>query len=240
MSDTWLDILRAVRLIEAALFTVDATAPAVTGPGGAVVASLTSQAVVRTIEVDLADLVRSGASLGWGDLVERLLEMVRAHLLTVAPEQTTWLGGLRDDGVGRALGKLHLRPAHPWTLRELGRQAGLSRSALAVRFEQAIGIPPMRYLARWRIQLAAALLAGTAMRLAEIAERVGYGSETSLSRAFKRLVGVAPASWRARSAHGQAAPWLGATLQVVEDREVSREGSRISGLESAGGATEQA
>ena len=72
----------------------------------------------------------------------------------------------------------------------------MSRSVLAERFAQFVGVPPMQYLAQWRMQLAASLLAGTSLGLAEIAEQVGYGSETALSRAFKRLVGVAPADWR--------------------------------------------
>jgi AraC-like DNA-binding protein len=72
----------------------------------------------------------------------------------------------------------------------------MSRSMLAERFAYFVGIPPMQYLAQWRIQLAASLLRTTTVSLAEIADRVGYGSETALSRAFKRLVGVAPASYR--------------------------------------------
>jgi AraC-like DNA-binding protein len=67
---------------------------------------------------------------------------------------------------------------------------------LAERFHHYVGVPPMQYLARWRMQLAASLLSSTNVSLAEVAERIGYGSEAALSRAFKRLVGVAPSAWR--------------------------------------------
>ena len=72
----------------------------------------------------------------------------------------------------------------------------MSRSVLAERFAHFVGVPPMQYLAQWRMQLAATLLASTSLGLAEIAEQVGYGSEAALSRAYKRWVGVAPADWR--------------------------------------------
>jgi AraC-like DNA-binding protein len=115
---------------------------------------------------------------------------------SLPPENVGWLAGLRDDAVGRALAKLHERPAHGWSLDELAREVGISRSVLAERFAHFVGVPPMQYLAQWRMQLAATLLSSTSMSLAEIAERVGYGSETALSRAYKRWVGVAPADWR--------------------------------------------
>jgi AraC-like DNA-binding protein len=124
------------------------------------------------------------------------VEVVRRHLATLPPDQRGWLAGLRDEQVGRALGKLHEQPAHPWSLDELARAVGVSRSVLADRFVQFLGLPPMAYLAQWRMQLAATLLSATAIGLGDVAERVGYGSEAALSRAFKRLVGVAPAVWR--------------------------------------------
>ena len=95
--------------------------------------------------------------------------------------------GLRDETVGRALGKLHDRPAHAWSLDELAREVGTSRSVLAERFAHFVGVPPMQYLAQWRMQLAATLLSSTSMTLAEIAERVGYGSETALEPRLQAL-----------------------------------------------------
>jgi AraC-like DNA-binding protein len=140
---------------------------------------------------------RAGGDCVLARLSELLfVEVVRRHLATLPPESPNWLTGLRDDSIGRALGKLHDRPAHAWTLDDLAREVGLSRSVLAERFAHFVGVPPMQYLAQWRMQLAATLLSSTSLGLAEIAEQVGYGSETALSRAYKRLVGVAPADWR--------------------------------------------
>lgn len=149
-----------------------------------------------------AALAESSAQSAGGECVlARLSELlfvvlVRRYLASLPPENVGWLAGLRDEGVGRALGEIHERPAHAWSLEDLARQVGLSRSVLAERFTAFVGIPPMQYLARWRMQLAANLLTDSSMTLAEIAERVGYGSETALSRAYKRYVGVAPADWR--------------------------------------------
>jgi AraC-like DNA-binding protein len=124
------------------------------------------------------------------------VEVVRRHLSALPPENLGWLAGLRDESIGRVLGKLHDRPAHDWSLDELAREGGMSRSVLAERFAHFVGVAPMQYLAQWRMQLAATLLSGTSLSLAEIADRIGYGSETALSRAYKRRVGVAPAEWR--------------------------------------------
>jgi AraC-like DNA-binding protein len=140
---------------------------------------------------------REGGGVVLARLSELLfVEIVRRYLSTLAPDQIGWLSGLRDPSIGHALTRLHGRPAHEWTLDELAREIGMSRSALAERFTHFVGVPPMQYLAQWRMQLAATLLSGTSMSLAEIASEVGYGSETALSRAYKRWVGVAPADWR--------------------------------------------
>jgi AraC-like DNA-binding protein len=98
--------------------------------------------------------------------------------------------------VGRSLSLLHARPRHSWTLEDLAKEVGASRSVLADRFASLVGMPPMQYLAQWRMQLTSELLSGTGASLAEISQRVGYGSEAALSRAFKRIVGVSPAHWR--------------------------------------------
>jgi len=126
------------------------------------------------------------------------IEVVRRYVAQLPPEGVGWFAGLRDENIGRALQKLHERPAHDWSLEGLAKECGLSRSVLAERFAQLVGVPPIQYLAQWRIQLAASLLRDGKASLAEIAERVGYGSEAALSRAFKRQVGVAPALYRRR------------------------------------------
>lgn len=126
------------------------------------------------------------------------VEMVRRHVEGLAPARTGWLAGLADAHVGRALAALHARPAAPWTLSALAREAGLARSSLAQRFAGLIGEPPMSYLTRWRMQLAAGLLARSHEVVGNIALQVGYESEAAFNRAFKKLVGAPPASWRRR------------------------------------------
>ncbi|MCR0981319.1 AraC family transcriptional regulator [Roseomonas populi] len=124
------------------------------------------------------------------------VEAVRTHLAALPEGSGGWLGGLRDPQVGRALGLLHGRPAHPWTLDDLAREAGLSRTALHERFAALVGRPPMQYLTHWRMQLAATRLAQGGDKVVSIAVEVGYESEAAFNRAFKRLVGMPPAAWR--------------------------------------------
>jgi AraC-like DNA-binding protein len=124
------------------------------------------------------------------------VDAVRRYVEALPPEGTGWLAGLRDRFVGRALALLHERPAEAWTIDELGRQVGLSRSALHERFVQFVGQPPMQYLAHWRMQLASGLLRSSNSTVAAIALEVGYDSEAAFARAFKRLVGMPPAAWR--------------------------------------------
>jgi len=131
------------------------------------------------------------------------VEVLRRHIDSLPPEQTGWLAGMRDPGVGRALALLHDRPAEPWTLEKLSEEAGLSRSSLHERFVHFIGQPPMQYLARWRMQVASGLLRDTSAKLVEISLAVGYESEAAFSRAFKREVGVSPGAWRREKRGGR-------------------------------------
>ena len=110
--------------------------------------------------------------------------------------RTGWLAGLGDRIVGAALNALHARPAHAWTLEDLAREAGTSRSVLAERFQQLVGSSPMQYLTQWRMLLAANLLCRSRAPLLRIAEEVGYQTDTAFSRAFRREYGAPPAAWR--------------------------------------------
>jgi AraC-like DNA-binding protein len=138
---------------------------------------------------------------GSAAVLERVSEMVfvdsaRRYLESLPDDASGWLAALRDRHVGRAIELMHARPADPWTIDELGRQVGLSRSALHERFVLLVGQPPMQYLTHWRMQCGARLLRAGRDTVATIALEVGYDSEASFARAFKRLVGQPPATWR--------------------------------------------
>ena len=126
------------------------------------------------------------------------IEVVRQYLETLPPEQAGWLAGLRDPFVGRALSLLHGEPARDWTIEELAREAGVSRSVLAERFTALVGIPPIQYLAKWRMQMAWGMLSRGSVNMATVAAEIGYGSEAAFSRAFKKVVGEPPSAWRRR------------------------------------------
>lgn len=125
------------------------------------------------------------------------IEVVRRYGESLPVKSSGWLGALGDPHVGRALRLLHASPARPWTLPDLAREAGVSRSVLAERFTASLGMPPMTYLQNWRMQIAESLLLGGSTPLAHIAETVGYESEAAFSRAFKRCTGQSPAARRA-------------------------------------------
>jgi AraC-like DNA-binding protein len=144
-----------------------------------------------------------GAREGGENVLARLSELmfveaVRRYIETLAPSETGWLAGLRDPLVGQALAALHGDPRDSWTVEKLARHVGASRSVLAEQFTALVNLPPMQYLALWRMQLASRLLTEGG-RLASVAAAVGYESEAAFSRAFKKLVGQPPAAWRRES-----------------------------------------
>jgi AraC-like DNA-binding protein len=140
---------------------------------------------------------RIGSECVLGRLSELMfVDVVRRYLETLPAERTDWLAGLRDPFVGRALAALHRSPARAWTLQLLARDSALSRSAMAERFMQFVGQPPMQYLTSWRMQLAAIHLRAGTDSVAAIANQVGYESEAAFSRAFKKVVGTPPSEWR--------------------------------------------
>jgi AraC-like DNA-binding protein len=129
-------------------------------------------------------------------LAETLFVEALRWQLRCAQGHGGWLAGLQDPQVGRVLSLLHALPDRPWTVDELAREAAMSRAALAKRFVELVGQPPIQYLAGWRMNLARDLLRGGTLGIAEIAERVGYESEAAFNRAFRRVVGLPPATWR--------------------------------------------
>ena len=150
--------------------------------------------------------LRAGSATVLGKLSELLfVEAVRRCIDALPADQKGWLAGVRDRFVGRALSLLHAQPAHAWTVDELARKVGLSRSALAQRFTDLLDQPPMQYLARWRLQIAAQELVIGKKSLAAVAEQVGYDSEAAFNRAFKREFGMPPAGWRKNRSKGDGA-----------------------------------
>lgn len=140
-----------------------------------------------------------GAELIMNRLVEVIfIQCIRGWLRASEGARQGWLSALRDPLVARALSRMHQSPAHPWTVEELGRCVGLSRSVFSERFARAVGEPPLSYLTRWRMQLSAArLLSEPNESLKEIAEAVGYQSVAAWNRAFRRFADRPPAEWRA-------------------------------------------
>lgn len=129
-----------------------------------------------------------------------VIQAIRAWLARDPAASTGWLGALKDPQLGRAISAVHRDPSAPWTVEALAQAAGMSRSAFAARFHTTVGETPIQYVTRWRMHVAHSLLADGSLTLAQIAERLGYGSEAAFSRAFKRSCGSPPgAVRRARS-----------------------------------------
>jgi AraC-like DNA-binding protein len=155
------------------------------------------------LENSILHLVEEAGSgqVGSAAMLARLSEALfvdtlRRYIAGLPEQQVGWLAGARDPIVGKSLGLLHRRVAHPWTIANLADEVGISRSGLVERFTRYLSEPPMTYLTRWRLQLAAQLLEKTSRGVAEIAAEVGYESEAAFNRAFKREFGQPPGKYR--------------------------------------------
>lgn len=146
--------------------------------------------------VDEAASGRVGSEAMLTKLSEALFVDTLRRYVNNLPQQQGWLAGARDAVVGRSLALLHGRVAHAWTIARLADEVGMSRSALVDRFSRYLGEPPMAYLTRWRLQLAAEALKRTSRGVADIAFGVGYQSEAAFSRAFRREFGQPPGQFR--------------------------------------------
>ena len=132
------------------------------------------------------------------------LQAVRQHMDSMPESASSWLAGLRDEQVGRALRLIHTQPAADWSLASLAKKSGASRSVLAERFARFTGEPPMRYVGRWRMQIASSLLTD-GESIGRVADGVGYRSEAAFQRAFKKFVGVTCGEWRKRTERSMGA-----------------------------------
>ncbi len=146
------------------------------------------------------DASRPGGEAVLAKLSEALfVETLRRYIALLPQEQTGWLAGVRDPEVGKALALLHRQPAHPWTIASLAKEVGSSRSVLAERFRRYLSETPIAYLTGWRLQLGAQMLTSSSRSVMQIAAEVGYESEPSFNRAFKREFGLPPARFRSQS-----------------------------------------
>ena len=127
-----------------------------------------------------------------------VVQAIRSWLESDPAARSGWLGALQDRQIGRAIALIHREPARPWTVAALARELAMSRSAFAARFTELVGEPVMQYVARWRMQLALNSLRNEGATVGELASQLGYRSEASFARAFKRVIGVPPGAVRRR------------------------------------------
>lgn len=154
------------------------------------------ESAIRTC-VDGLNAGQAGRQAVFAKLAEALFVETLCRYMDALPSGCTgWLAGARDARVGRALALLHRDPARAWTLPDLARECGASRSVLAERFAELMGEPPLAYLARWRLQLGARRLLASNGKVLQVAGEVGYASEAAFSRAFRREFGVPPGRYR--------------------------------------------
>lgn len=142
--------------------------------------------------------------IGGASVLSRLselifIEVLRRYMESLPREMVSWFTALSDPQLGRAIRLLHSDASRPWTLGDLAREVGVSRTILIEHFNAYLGVAPMSYLFNWRMQIAASMLAGGSATIFTIAANVGYESEAAFSRAFKRFTGMPPAAWRAHS-----------------------------------------
>ena len=153
------------------------------------------------VELLAAESVRDDP--GQSAVLDRLLDLalidtVRSHFSAHPDQAPQWYHALSDELVGASLRLMHDDPAAPWTVAALGASVGLSRASLSRRFSAAVGEPPMAYLKRWRLTLAADHLADPAVAVNQVARLVGYESPFTFSAAFKAHFGVSPSSYRSQ------------------------------------------
>jgi AraC-like DNA-binding protein len=142
--------------------------------------------------------------IGAATIMARLADIVmtliiRAWVESQPPDLTGWLAAIRDPQIGLALARIHRYPGESWSVDALANVAGMSRSMFSERFSALLSVSPARYLLQWRMRLGAAWLHNEHMTVAQVAELLGYESDASFSRAFKRFIGVAPGAFRPRA-----------------------------------------
>ena len=149
------------------------------------------------VAAEESELGGAGSETMLAKLAELMfVEVVRKHIDSLPENSRGWLSGLRDQHVGHAMRLIHGQPAREWSLEALAKEVGLSRSVFANHFAHYVGVSPMHYLGRWRMQLAARRLEIPGISVAQAGAEVGYDSEAAFNRAFKKYVGRPPGAWR--------------------------------------------
>jgi AraC-like DNA-binding protein len=179
-------------------------------PAGSTERPIESQPEAEWWNASLRYLISESAMPGPGNravlarLAESLfVEVLRWQLRFAAQGRGGWLAALHDAQVGRVLSLIHALPDRAWTVDELAEEAGMSRAALGRRFVALVDQSPIHYLTSWRMHLARQLLQESKLGIGEIAKRVGYDSEAAFNRAFHRVVGSPPVTWRLAQCHLQ-------------------------------------
>ncbi|WP_256752157.1 AraC family transcriptional regulator [Mesorhizobium sp. Mes31] len=169
-------------------------------PGQVHVRGVERLSILVKLLIEEAAQRHSGRDLVLTRLIEILL--VESLRLTQTPDAPAGLlRGLGDVRLAEAIRQMHADPARPWTMAQLAKEAALSRSAFFDRFSRSVGVPPMEYLLAWRMALAKDMLRRQEIDIAQVAERVGYGSASTFSTAFSRYVGQPPGRYSKTTAH---------------------------------------
>ena len=157
------------------------------------------QGTLRLMAAEASELRPGGEAVitRLGDIL--VIQAIRCWIETDPAARIGWLGALQDRQIGRALTLVHREPARDWTVGSLAGEVAMSRSAFAARFTELVGEPAMAYVARWRMHIALTALRDEGATVGELADRLGYRSEAAFSRAFKRIIGVAPGAARQTS-----------------------------------------
>ena len=156
--------------------------------------------VVETLVELIANEV-DGRGPGADAVIARLTDVLviyvlRDYVSRLPEDEVGWLGALRDPEIRQALGLMHSRPDKPWTVEELSRAVGMSRSSFFGRFKEVVGESPLQYLTRWRVHVASRLLREDGASVSTAARRVGYATDAAFSNAFKRVMGIRPGAYR--------------------------------------------
>jgi AraC-like DNA-binding protein len=171
-------------------------------PGIVIVPGATNQATGLQLNIQRFAAEFHGSAIGRSLIMYQLapiilLDIIRTHL-SKDPNNSTWFGALTDGNLSRVLRLMHTEYGHRWTLEDLARSAGLSRSKLAAEFKSRVGVAPMEYLCRWRMEIARDLLSGGEHTISEVSQMVGYESESAFSAAFTRVLKNRPGHYRKR------------------------------------------